>query len=58
MIKPYQPKRGDDVELWLKRQRDMWNRTGERPEFQAIDTMLDRYRECADYGLSPKTRRR
>lgn len=47
-----EPTRGDDVEAWIKRCRDAWNRTGERPEFRAIDWMLDRYRECADYGLS------
>lgn len=46
------PVRGDVVEKWLVRQRDRWNRTGERPEFQAIDAMLDRYRECSDYGLT------
>lgn len=46
------PRRGDDVEAWLVTQRDTWNRTGERPEFRAIDGMLDRYRECADYGVA------
>lgn len=51
-VDEHRPRRGDDVEEWLKRRRDAWNRTGERPEFHALDSLLDRYRECADYGLT------
>ena len=45
----HQPRRGDDVETWLKRQRD---RSGTRDRWLAVDALLDRYRECADYGLT------
>jgi hypothetical protein len=46
------PRRDDDVARWLKRMRDAWSQGGECSESRAIDTLLDRYRECADYGLT------
>ncbi len=46
----HRPRRDDDVETWLKRMRD---RNSSHPEYpHAIDGLLDRYRECADYGLT------
>lgn len=43
----HEPCRGDDVEAWLKRERD-----GGEARCNVIDQLLDRYRECSDYGLS------
>ncbi len=44
------PQRGDDVEEWLRRMRDrLPPATGRR---YAINALLDRYRECSDYGLT------
>jgi hypothetical protein len=44
----HRPMRGDDVEAWLKRQRDSYPVA----EFgwSVIDRLLDEYRCCADYG--------
>jgi hypothetical protein len=47
------PRRDDDVAAWLKRMRDRWPRGTSGPgPFEAIARVLDRYCECADYGLS------
>jgi hypothetical protein len=43
------PRRDDQVAEWLKRMRDKNSYASER---FAINVLLDRYRECADYGLS------
>lgn len=45
------PHRDDAVAAWLKRERD---RYGLRDTYSwgAIDRLLDRYREKADYGLA------
>lgn len=44
------PTRGDEMELWLKRMRD--KRSANGVAYNTIDQLLDRYRECSDYGLS------
>lgn len=49
---PYYPHRGDDVAEWLKRYRDRFFLDGER--WRAVDQLLERYRECSDYGLTLK----
>jgi hypothetical protein len=46
---PERPRRGDEVEAWLKAQRDGWfDDTG--AEWHALDGLLDRYRLHADTG--------
>lgn len=58
--KRHTPRRDDDVAEWLKRKRDdlspvqMMTGGGEitSPVWRAVDDLLNRYRECADYGLS------
>lgn len=52
MSDTHRPQRGDDVEAWLRRWRDRQLGNGEEAAYLAIDKMLDRYRECADYGLT------
>lgn len=52
---PHAPQRGDDVEAWLRRMRNRfggWVTAAERERFEAVDGLLNRYRECADYGLT------
>jgi hypothetical protein len=60
---PHRPRRGDDVETWLKRKRDELSAAAqmdfppnviERYDWMArgANDLLDRYRECADYGLT------
>lgn len=45
------PARGDDVETWLKTQRDRHTDGYTRdPEWEALDCLLDRYRLHADTG--------
>lgn len=51
LMGPHRPCRGDDVEVWIKRMRDRIDPNKGRA-FRAIDELLDRYRECSDYGLS------
>lgn len=46
----HQPERGDDIDAWLRRRRDLWPEGGEG--WRAINGLLDRYRECSDYGLT------
>ncbi len=51
----HMPQRGDDVEAWLERNRDRYSplgSIGSRLQRIAIQGVLDRYRECADYGLA------
>jgi hypothetical protein len=45
----HRPQRDDDVAAWLKRERDRARGT---KDYDPIDGLLDRYRECADYGLT------
>jgi hypothetical protein len=63
MVEPFKPRREDAVARWLKRMRDHFGAqdrlnevTPEARELKwrwgAIDGLLDRYRECADLGLS------
>ncbi|MFE9391649.1 hypothetical protein [Streptomyces sp. NPDC006784] len=43
---PHQPRRGDDIDRWLKAQRDA---AADHPEaYQAADGLLDLYRLHAD----------
>jgi hypothetical protein len=53
-ITVHQPRRGDDVEAWIKRMRDAVPMGGEEEAWMAggLDRLLDRYRKCADYGLT------
>lgn len=44
----FMPQRGDDVEAWLKRQRDSYPRNTR--QWSAIDDLLDDYRLHADTG--------
>ncbi|MCA1571052.1 MAG: hypothetical protein LC798_12165 [Chloroflexi bacterium] len=48
----HHPRRDDDVAQWLTRMRDAWSQDGECSESRAIDSLLDRYRECAELGLT------
>lgn len=51
----HQPQRGDDVEAWLRRRRNLYAgraTIADGYRFEALDALLDRYRECSDYGLS------
>ena len=55
----YKPHRDDDVAAWLKRMRDQYQggwpsgvTLEQRACYEAINEMLNRYRECADYGLT------
>lgn len=43
------PKRGDQVEAWLKSQRDEYHQTSS-PQWQALNEALDTYRLHADTG--------
>lgn len=52
---PHRPCRDDDIAAWLKRMRDGSDGhpgLGPGITHDAIDGLLDRYRECADYGLT------
>lgn len=52
---PHRPFREDDVEAWLKRMRDMQPigvSIDDDASWEAINDLLARYRECADYGLT------
>jgi len=42
------PQRGDDVETWLKRQRDLYPKNTR--QWSCIDDLLDNYRLYADTG--------
>jgi hypothetical protein len=45
------PERHDDVDRWIKRYRDNWERWGGRTaEWYALDDLLDDYRRHADTG--------
>ena len=46
----YQPCRGSDVELWLRRTRDKYPVTS--PGWFVLDDLLEDYRLCADTGDS------
>jgi hypothetical protein len=50
MTEPHKPMRGDDVELWLKRQREQFGRMSH--QWRVVNELLDRYRWCSDYGLT------
>lgn len=54
----YQPERGDDVEIWIKRERDkygsdMWDSENynDRIAYLALDNLLDDYRLHSDTGV-------
>jgi hypothetical protein len=58
----HQPKRGDEVEAWLKRQRDMYAESREYDEraywaYVVLDDALDEYRLRSDTGASLETPR-
>lgn len=47
------PRRGDEVEAWIKRTRDLYNRQGRYGDviaWNALDDLLDDYRLHADTG--------
>lgn len=53
----HRPQRGDDVDAWLERQRDHYaGRRAVSPlagsRCVVCQELLNRYRECADYGLT------
>lgn len=53
----HQPQRGDDVERWLRRMRSAYDprcsaSRRDRLGWEIIDDLLNRYRECSDYGLT------
>lgn len=48
---PHRPARGDDVEAWLRIERDRYeDHYGRMPAWYAIDRVLDTYRLHADTG--------
>ena len=47
----HQPKRGDDVEAWIKNTRDKYDRFSCRWEWTSLDDLLDDYRLHADAGV-------
>jgi hypothetical protein len=54
VIPQHQPRRGSDVEAWLKRERDKHDRYGDgTPDWMwcALDNLLDNYRLHADTGV-------
>ena len=56
----HQPKRGDEVEAWLKAQRDVYAESKDWDEhaysaWNALDNTLDEYRLRADTGASLET---
>jgi len=46
------PRRGDEVEAWIKRFRDSYSDHGWEDEWAALDDLLDDYRLHADTGTS------
>lgn len=48
----FRPKRGDEVEAWLKRQRDSYDQSNGYgySAYRALDFALDEYRLHADTG--------
>jgi hypothetical protein len=54
-IPTHYPRRGDDVEAWLVRMRDnqpLGISIDDDAPWHALNDLVDRYRECADYGLT------
>jgi hypothetical protein len=49
MMGQHIPKRGDDVETWLKEERSKWDRNGDA--WFAIDDLINSYRLHADTGM-------
>jgi hypothetical protein len=49
-VEQHRPRRGSDVEAWLKRRRDEWVPRGSEVH-RALDGLLDEYRRRADYAL-------
>lgn len=50
----HRPRRGSDVEAWLKRHRDGWaphEGAGWQEAYRVLDELLDEYRQRADYAL-------
>lgn len=45
----FEPHRGDEVEAWIKRERDRYGEVLDL-EWHALDDLLDNYREHADTG--------
>lgn len=52
-VEQHRPRRGSDVEAWLKRHRDGWlpSSPSGADVHRALDGLLDEYRDRADYGL-------
>ena len=46
------PRRGSDVEAWLRQQREACASWGDRQGFLLLDNLLDQYRLRADLGLT------
>lgn len=47
------PRRGDEIEAWIRHWRESYRYTDESHAFWAIDGMLDEWRQLADTGRSP-----
>lgn len=50
LLVTHQPKRGDEVEAWIKSKRDDWEDASELV-YGALDDLLDEYRLHADTGI-------
>lgn len=50
----HRPHRDDDVATWLERRRDALDprNATDNIAWMTIDRLLERYCECADYGLT------
>jgi hypothetical protein len=46
----HHPRRGDQVEAWIKARRDEWDY--DTHSWRALNDLLDDYRDAADFGLS------
>lgn len=45
------PRRGSDVEAWIRREREICDKWGDRQGWLQLDSLLDQYRLRADLGL-------
>jgi hypothetical protein len=48
--RPFEPHRDDEVAAWIERHRDEYRRDGGGRQADALDALLDEYREHADTG--------
>lgn len=46
------PRRGSDVEAWIRREREACDTWGDRQGWLLLDGLLDQYRLRADLGLT------